>query len=108
MESEKISEKQEEILSILEEKFPSLPPREDIINILQETQFSAQGEWLSPSSVAAPEQGWFMGRHAARARKVSWSGPSFSSLLFVLGEDFQARNVSSPGRRRADVRQALL
>ncbi|XP_032163190.1 protein prune homolog 2 isoform X3 [Mustela erminea] len=43
MESEKISEKQEEILSILEEKFPSLPPREDIINILQETQFSAQG-----------------------------------------------------------------
>ena len=44
MESEKISEKQEEILSILEEKFPSLPPREDIINVLQETQFSAQGE----------------------------------------------------------------
>ncbi|XP_014928093.1 protein prune homolog 2 isoform X1 [Acinonyx jubatus] len=43
MESEKISEKQEEILSILEEKFPSLPPREDIINVLQETQFSAQG-----------------------------------------------------------------
>ncbi|XP_058157616.1 protein prune homolog 2 isoform X1 [Dasypus novemcinctus] len=42
MESEKISEKQEEILSILEEKFPSLPPREDIINILQGTQFSAQ------------------------------------------------------------------
>ncbi|XP_035157733.3 protein prune homolog 2 isoform X2 [Callithrix jacchus] len=43
MESEKISEKQEEILSILEEKFPNLPPREDIINVLQETQFSAQG-----------------------------------------------------------------
>uniref|UniRef100_A0A7N5JDF6 Protein prune homolog 2 n=1 Tax=Ailuropoda melanoleuca TaxID=9646 RepID=A0A7N5JDF6_AILME len=43
MDSEKISEKQEEILSILEEKFPSLPPREDIINVLQETQFSAQG-----------------------------------------------------------------
>uniref|UniRef100_A0A8D0Y8R3 Protein prune homolog 2 n=1 Tax=Sus scrofa TaxID=9823 RepID=A0A8D0Y8R3_PIG len=43
MESKKISEKQEEILSTLEEKFPSLPPREDIINILQETQFSAQG-----------------------------------------------------------------
>ncbi|XP_077004578.1 protein prune homolog 2 isoform X2 [Tamandua tetradactyla] len=43
MESEKMSEKQEEILSILEEKFPTLPPREDIINILQETQFSAQG-----------------------------------------------------------------
>lgn len=46
MESEKISEKQEEILSVLEEKFPNLPPREDIINVLQETQFSAQGEWL--------------------------------------------------------------
>ncbi|XP_057577016.1 protein prune homolog 2 isoform X2 [Hippopotamus amphibius kiboko] len=43
MEPKKISEKQEEILSILEEKFPSLPPREDIINVLQETQFSAQG-----------------------------------------------------------------
>ncbi|KAM8801247.1 protein prune homolog 2 [Rhynchonycteris naso] len=43
MESEKISEKQDEILSILEEKFPSLPPREDIINVLQESQFSAQG-----------------------------------------------------------------
>uniref|UniRef100_H0XVG2 Protein prune homolog 2 n=1 Tax=Otolemur garnettii TaxID=30611 RepID=H0XVG2_OTOGA len=43
MDSEKISEKQEEILTILEEKFPNLPPREDIINILQETQFSAQG-----------------------------------------------------------------
>ncbi|XP_066113149.1 protein prune homolog 2 isoform X1 [Saccopteryx bilineata] len=43
MESEKISEKQEEILSILEEKFPTLPPREDIINVLQESQFSAQG-----------------------------------------------------------------
>ncbi|XP_048074291.1 protein prune homolog 2 isoform X4 [Ursus arctos] len=43
MGSEKISEKQEEILSILEDKFPSLPPREDIINVLQETQFSAQG-----------------------------------------------------------------
>ncbi|ELW68482.1 Protein prune like protein 2 [Tupaia chinensis] len=43
MEPEKISEKQEEILSILEEKFPNLPRREDIINVLQETQFSAQG-----------------------------------------------------------------
>nr|XP_019592214.1 PREDICTED: protein prune homolog 2 isoform X3 [Rhinolophus sinicus] len=43
MESEKLSEKQEEILSILEEKFPSLPPREDIINVLQENQFSSQG-----------------------------------------------------------------
>uniref|UniRef100_A0A8C3W8E4 Protein prune homolog 2 n=1 Tax=Catagonus wagneri TaxID=51154 RepID=A0A8C3W8E4_9CETA len=43
MESKKISEKQEEILSALEEKFPSLPPREDIINVLKETQFSTQG-----------------------------------------------------------------
>ncbi|XP_043857493.1 protein prune homolog 2 isoform X3 [Dromiciops gliroides] len=43
MESEKMSEKQEEILSILEEKFPDLPPREDIISVLQETQCSAQG-----------------------------------------------------------------
>ncbi|KAM9207250.1 protein prune homolog 2 isoform 2-T2 [Dugong dugon] len=43
MESEKISERQEEILSILEEKFPNLPPREDIVKVLQETQFSAQG-----------------------------------------------------------------
>uniref|UniRef100_A0A8C5ZD76 Protein prune homolog 2 n=1 Tax=Marmota marmota marmota TaxID=9994 RepID=A0A8C5ZD76_MARMA len=43
MDPDKISEKQEEILSVLEEKFPNLPPREDIINVLQETQFSAQG-----------------------------------------------------------------
>ncbi|XP_036289644.1 protein prune homolog 2 isoform X11 [Pipistrellus kuhlii] len=43
MESEKISEKQEEILSILEEKFPSLPPREDIITVLQESHAGAQG-----------------------------------------------------------------
>lgn len=39
-----MSEKQEEILSLLEERFPSLPPREDIINILRDTQFNAQGE----------------------------------------------------------------
>ncbi|KAM5328780.1 protein prune homolog 2 isoform 1-T1 [Glossophaga mutica] len=43
MEPEKISGKQEEILSILEEKFPSLPPREDIINVLKNSQFGAQG-----------------------------------------------------------------
>ncbi|XP_053779589.1 protein prune homolog 2 isoform X2 [Desmodus rotundus] len=43
MESEKISGKQEEILSILEEKFPGLPPREDIVNVLKKSQFSAQG-----------------------------------------------------------------
>lgn len=57
MEPKKISEKQEEILSILEEKFPSLPPREDIINILEETQSSAQGEWLFPSCVVAAKEG---------------------------------------------------
>jgi hypothetical protein len=44
MDPEKISEKQEEILSVLEEQFPNLPPREDIINVLQESQFSAQSE----------------------------------------------------------------
>ncbi|KAM5298378.1 protein prune homolog 2 [Ctenodactylus gundi] len=46
MDPDKISETQEEILSILEEKFPSLPPREDIISVLKETQFSAQGSSL--------------------------------------------------------------
>lgn len=44
MDPEKLSEKQEEILSVLEEKFPDLPPREDIISVLQETQASAHGE----------------------------------------------------------------
>ncbi|XP_069891882.1 protein prune homolog 2 isoform X2 [Dipodomys merriami] len=43
MDPNQVSEKQEEILSILEEQFPNLPPREDIISVLQETQFSAQG-----------------------------------------------------------------
>nr|XP_013010498.1 protein prune homolog 2 isoform X3 [Cavia porcellus] len=43
MDPEKLSEKQEEILSVLEEKFPDLPPREDIISVLQETQASAHG-----------------------------------------------------------------
>ncbi|XP_029419486.1 protein prune homolog 2 isoform X4 [Nannospalax galili] len=38
-----VSEKQEEILSILEEQFPNLPPRDDIISVFQETQLSAQG-----------------------------------------------------------------
>lgn len=42
-----LQEKQEDILSILEEQFPNLPPRDDIISVLQETQLSAQGEWLS-------------------------------------------------------------
>ncbi|XP_028910819.1 protein prune homolog 2-like [Ornithorhynchus anatinus] len=43
MESQRLSEEQEEIISMLEEKFPDLPPREDIISILQDTQYSAQG-----------------------------------------------------------------
>ncbi|EMP30419.1 Protein prune like protein 2 [Chelonia mydas] len=43
MEPERITEQQEEILSILEEKFPELPPREDIISVFQETPFKAQG-----------------------------------------------------------------
>ncbi|CAO2584915.1 Protein prune homolog 2 [Lemmus lemmus] len=38
-----LPEKQEDILSILEEQFPNLPPRDDIISVLQETQLSAQG-----------------------------------------------------------------
>ncbi|XP_031245716.1 protein prune homolog 2 isoform X5 [Mastomys coucha] len=38
-----LPEKQEEILSILEEQFPNLPPRDDIISVLQESQLSAQG-----------------------------------------------------------------
>ncbi|XP_051002170.1 protein prune homolog 2 isoform X3 [Acomys russatus] len=38
-----LPKKQEEILSILEEQFPNLPPRDDIISVLQETQLSAQG-----------------------------------------------------------------
>nr|XP_045001968.1 protein prune homolog 2 [Jaculus jaculus] len=41
MDSE-VSEQQEEILSILEEQFPNLPPRDDIISVLQETQHGAQ------------------------------------------------------------------
>ncbi|XP_033613619.1 protein prune homolog 2 isoform X2 [Fukomys damarensis] len=43
MDPEKISEMQEDILSILEEKFPNLPPREDIIRVLQDTHSSAHG-----------------------------------------------------------------
>ncbi|XP_040602575.1 protein prune homolog 2 isoform X4 [Mesocricetus auratus] len=38
-----LPEKQEDILSILEEQFPNLPPRDDIISVLQETQLNAQG-----------------------------------------------------------------
>ncbi|XP_073526848.1 protein prune homolog 2 isoform X3 [Phyllobates terribilis] len=40
---EKISEQQEEIVCILEERFPDLPPRQDIISSLQETKLHTQG-----------------------------------------------------------------
>ncbi|KAM6227750.1 protein prune homolog 2 isoform 4-T4 [Spheniscus humboldti] len=43
LEADKITEQQEKVLSILEEKFPDLPPREEIISVLQETQFNPQG-----------------------------------------------------------------
>lgn len=43
MEPERITEKQEKMLLILEEKFPDLPPREEIISVFQETQLIAQG-----------------------------------------------------------------
>ncbi|XP_009472641.1 PREDICTED: protein prune homolog 2 [Nipponia nippon] len=42
-EADRITEQQEKVLSILEEKFPDLPPREEIISVLQETQFNPQG-----------------------------------------------------------------
>ncbi|KGL85594.1 Protein prune 2, partial [Tinamus guttatus] len=40
LEPERIAAQQEKVLSILEEKFPDLPPREEIISVLQENQFS--------------------------------------------------------------------
>ncbi|KAM6187831.1 protein prune homolog 2 isoform 2-T2 [Sarcoramphus papa] len=43
LEADRITEQQEKVLSILEEKFPDLPPREEIISVLQETQFNQQG-----------------------------------------------------------------
>lgn len=42
-EADTITEQQEKVLSVLEEKFPDLPPREEIISVLQETQFNPQG-----------------------------------------------------------------
>lgn len=99
MESEKISEKQEEILSILEEKFPSLPPREDIITVLQESHAGAQGEW--PSRLCrGSEQGCCVGWSAARPQKVNLTPPALCSLLLTLMDDFQALGVSSPGSRQ--------
>ncbi|KAM6303116.1 protein prune homolog 2 isoform 2-T2 [Podargus strigoides] len=43
LEADIITEQQEKVLSVLEEKFPDLPPREEIISVLQETQFNPQG-----------------------------------------------------------------
>ncbi|XP_053859831.1 protein prune homolog 2 isoform X1 [Vidua macroura] len=43
LEANRMTEQQEKVLSVLEEKFPDLPPREEIISVLQETQFNAQG-----------------------------------------------------------------
>ncbi|XP_074712266.1 protein prune homolog 2 isoform X1 [Strix uralensis] len=43
LKAESITEQQEKVLSILEKKFPGLPPREEIISVLQETQFNPQG-----------------------------------------------------------------
>lgn len=42
-----ITEQQEKVLSVLEEKFPGLPPREEIISVLQETQLNPQGNPIS-------------------------------------------------------------
>ncbi|XP_062828076.1 protein prune homolog 2 isoform X5 [Anolis carolinensis] len=43
MDLEKITEEQEEVLSSLEQKFPELLPREDIITVLQGAQLQADG-----------------------------------------------------------------
>ncbi|NXH49793.1 PRUN2 protein, partial [Dicaeum eximium] len=43
LEADRMTEQQDKVLSLLEEKFPDLPPREEIISVLQETQFNAQG-----------------------------------------------------------------
>ncbi|NWW39601.1 PRUN2 protein, partial [Panurus biarmicus] len=42
LEADRMTEQQEKVLSVLEEMFPDLPPREEIISVLQETQFNAQ------------------------------------------------------------------
>ncbi|XP_033376271.1 protein prune homolog 2 isoform X4 [Parus major] len=42
LETDRMTEQQEKVLSVLEERFPDLPPREEIISVLQETQFNAQ------------------------------------------------------------------
>ncbi|XP_063996985.1 protein prune homolog 2 isoform X1 [Pogoniulus pusillus] len=43
LETETITKHHEKVLSMLEEKFPDLPPREEIISVLQDTQFNSQG-----------------------------------------------------------------
>uniref|UniRef100_A0A8C6ZX93 Prune homolog 2 with BCH domain n=1 Tax=Nothoprocta perdicaria TaxID=30464 RepID=A0A8C6ZX93_NOTPE len=42
LEPERIAAQQEKVLSILEEKFPELPPRQEIISVLQENRFNPQ------------------------------------------------------------------
>ncbi|KAM4879512.1 protein prune homolog 2 isoform 2-T2 [Sylvia borin] len=42
LEADRMTEQQEKVLSVLEEKFPDLPPRQEIISVLQETQFNTQ------------------------------------------------------------------
>uniref|UniRef100_A0A8C0FM66 Protein prune homolog 2 n=1 Tax=Bubo bubo TaxID=30461 RepID=A0A8C0FM66_BUBBB len=43
LKAESVTDQQEKVLSILEKKFPDLPPREEIISVLRETQFNPQG-----------------------------------------------------------------
>ncbi|CAN8220190.1 unnamed protein product [Coccothraustes coccothraustes] len=43
LEADRMTEHQEKVLSVLEEKFPDLPPRDEIISALQETQFNTRG-----------------------------------------------------------------
>ncbi|XP_053148119.1 protein prune homolog 2 isoform X9 [Hemicordylus capensis] len=43
VDSKRTNEEQEEVLSSLEKKFPDLLPREDIITVLQEAEFHADG-----------------------------------------------------------------
>ncbi|KAM9213468.1 protein prune homolog 2 isoform 2-T2 [Leptosomus discolor] len=42
LEAGRITEQQEKVLSMLEEKFPDLPPREEIISVLQDSHFNPQ------------------------------------------------------------------
>ncbi|NXK86215.1 PRUN2 protein, partial [Formicarius rufipectus] len=56
LEADNITEQQEKVLSILEEKFPDLPPRDKIISALQETQFNAQEIPVSSQTDASIEE----------------------------------------------------